>query len=160
MNSPRSQAVLGRVKLSYPRLRLILVPLDFSGKSRQALRHAVPLAVKFGARIVLAHVLDLRRSAAAPAALLGRTPAEQKAAARRRLLSVGSQLIPAELLADPLVLSGSPAPQIVAAAERLDADLIVISTKGRTGLRRMLVGSTAENVMQRARCPVLSVRRS
>ena len=49
--------VIGRVKVSYPRLSRVLVPLDFSGSSREALRYAVPVAQKFGARIILLHVL-------------------------------------------------------------------------------------------------------
>ncbi|NJR13649.1 MAG: universal stress protein [Phyllobacteriaceae bacterium] len=50
-------SILGRVRMSYPRMLRILVPLDFSGKSRQALRYAIPIAQKFSARIFLVHVL-------------------------------------------------------------------------------------------------------
>jgi nucleotide-binding universal stress UspA family protein len=49
--SEKTAAVMGRIKSSYPRIQHILVPLDFSGKSRQALRYAVPLAQKFAAEI-------------------------------------------------------------------------------------------------------------
>jgi nucleotide-binding universal stress UspA family protein len=55
--SEKTAAVMGRIKASYPRIQHILVPLDFSGKSRQALRYAVPLAQKFTAKIHLVHVL-------------------------------------------------------------------------------------------------------
>jgi hypothetical protein len=57
--SPRpaqSRSVMGSVKASTPSIRRLLVPLDFSGKSRQALQYAVPIAKKFGAKIVLLHV--------------------------------------------------------------------------------------------------------
>ena len=55
---PATHSVIGRVKTSYPRILHLLVPLDFSGKSRQALRYAVPFAQKFSARIHLVHVLS------------------------------------------------------------------------------------------------------
>lgn len=160
MKTHSNRSILGRVQASYPRLQRILVPLDFSGKSRQALRYAVPFAHKFSARIVLVHVLDTRRSAAAPAALLGATPAQREAAARRRLDTTAQQLIPESLRDQSVVLSGQPAAQILSALDRFDIDLLVLSTKGRSGLKRMLVGSTAEKLMREARCPVVSVRRS
>jgi nucleotide-binding universal stress UspA family protein len=150
---PVARAVLGRVKTSYPRLQHLLVPLDFSGKSRQALRYAVPLAEKFSAKIHLVHVLP---------------PAQKKggddlpllrAKAQRRLESMAALLLPPNFQTENLVLSGNPARQILVAAETVDADLILITTRGETGLRRVLLGSTAEHVMRHAKCPVVSIRR-
>lgn len=160
MRTSSNRTILGRVQTSYPRLLRILVPLDFSGKSRQALRYAVPFAHKFSARIVLVHVLDNRRSAAAPAELLGATPAQRQAAALSRLDATAAKLIPPSLRDQSVVLSGQPAAQILAAIDRFDIDLLVLSTKGKSGLKRILVGSTAEKLMREARCPVVSVRRS
>lgn len=57
-----------------------------------------------------------------------------------------------------MVTTGSPAAEIVGAATRLPADVIVISTHGRTGLKHVLLGSVAEHVVRHARCPVLGVR--
>lgn len=57
-----------------------------------------------------------------------------------------------------LVDEGIPAVSIVAAARRLNARLLVIGTEGRTGLRRMLLGSTAEQILRDAPCSVLVVR--
>jgi len=54
--------------------------------------------------------------------------------------------------------SGVPFDQITRTAEELGADLIIIATHGRTGLKRALLGSTAENVVRHATCPVLVVR--
>jgi len=146
-------AVMGRVKASYPRLQQLLVPLDFSGKSRQALRYAVPLAQKFAARIHLVHVL---RPAAktTPAAL-----AQLKHEAIKRLGEM-SALLPPRLRAGNAVLVGKPAEEILALAARNNIDLIVLTTKGLTGLKRVLVGSTAEHIMRHAPCPVMSVRRT
>jgi nucleotide-binding universal stress UspA family protein len=154
MTAPsKTASVLGRVRTSYPRLLRILVPLDFSGKSRQALRYAVPLAQKFSARIHLVHVLPDP----------GKTPREEvtrlRLAALKRLGETGAQLLPSRVRAENAVLHGDPAAQILALAGRQSIDLIVLTTKGRTGLKRVLVGSTAERIMREAPCPVMSVRR-
>ena len=57
------------------------------------------------------------------------------------------------------MLVGKPAEQILQLAEKNNIDLIVLTTKGRSGLARVIVGSTAESIMRHAPCPVLSVRR-
>lgn len=149
--SPRS--VLGRIKVSYPRIQHLLVPLDFSGKSRQALRYAVPLAQKFMARIHLVHVLPPH----------GKTTRdeqnERRMVALKRLAQMSQQLLPPRLRAENAVLAGKPADEILALAEKNTIDLIVLTTKGGSGLKRALVGSTAEQIMRHATCPVVSVRR-
>ncbi len=146
-------SVLGRVRASYPRLLRILVPLDFSGKSRQALRYAVPIAQKFSARIHLVHVLPDP----------GKTPKDevtrQRTAALKRLGEMSLSLLPPRVRAENAVLTGKPAEQILALAGQQTIDLIVLTTKGRSGLQRVLVGSTAEQIMRHAPCPVMSVRR-
>ena len=152
MNPSKSPSVLGRIKTSYPRIQHVLVPLDFSGKSRQALRYAVPLAQKFAARIHLVHVLPPPGKAELAAL------AQLKHEAIKRLGEM-SALLPPQLRAGNAVLVGKPAEEILTLAERNNIDLIVLTTKGRTGLARVLVGSTAESIMRHAPCPVLSVRR-
>jgi nucleotide-binding universal stress UspA family protein len=81
-----------------------------------------------------------------------------KLAALKRLGEM-SGLLPPRLRAGNAVLVGKPAEQILQLAEKNEIDLIVLTTKGRTGLQRVLVGSTAESIMRHAACPVLSVRR-
>lgn len=147
-----SRAVMGRVRASYPRMLHILVPLDFSGKSRQALRFAVPIAQKFSAKIHLVHVLPAPAKAA-----LADLP-RLKQAAIKRLGEMSGQL-PPRLRAGNAALVGKPADEILALAARNNIDLIVLTTKGLSGLRRVLVGSTAETIMRQSVCPVLSVRR-
>lgn len=147
------RTVMGRVKASYPRLLHILVPVDFSGKSRQALRYAVPLAQKFGARIHLVHVLPPPGKTARDELI------HQRLEALKRLGEMSAQLLPPRLRAENAVLTGKPADEILALAEKNEIDLIVLTTKGRSGLTRVLVGSTAEHIMRHALCPVMSVRR-
>lgn len=153
MSPPKTTSVLGRVRTSYPRLLRILVPLDFSGKSRQALRYAVPIAQKFSARIHLVHVLSDP----------GKTPKDeqikQRLNALKRLGQTAAQLMPPRLHTENAVLTGKPADAILALAEKNSIDLIVLTTKGSSSLKRALVGSTAEQIMRHALCPVMSVRR-
>jgi universal stress protein A len=66
--------------------------------------------------------------------------------------------LPGDLNKTTLLRSGRPAYEIVEAAKRLDTDLIIISTHGHTGLKHVFLGSTAENVVRYAPCPVLTVR--
>ena len=145
-------SVLGRVKTSYPRIQHVLVPLDFSGKSRQALRYAVPIAQKFAAKIHLVHVLP-----AAGKAGLADLP-RLKHSAIKRLGDMSAQL-PPRLRAGNAVLTGKPSEQILALVARNNIDLIVLTTKGGSGLRRALLGGTAEHIMRHALCPVMSIRR-
>lgn len=97
---------MGRVKTSYPRLLRILVPLDFSGKSREALRYAVPIAQNFSAKIHLVHVLPTP----AKADLAGLPRLKQ--AAIKRLGEMSGQL-PPRLRAGNAVLVGSTAESIM-----------------------------------------------
>jgi nucleotide-binding universal stress UspA family protein len=143
---------MGRVTVSYPRLRRILVPLDFSGLSRAALRYAVPIAQKFGARIVLLHVLS-------EAAEAGKTTAQLRAAALKRLVATGVQLIPRTLHIDNVLLTGNPAEQIVEAISRRDIDLVVLATKPAGTGKRGDAAGTADGVLRATPCPVLFVRR-
>ena len=64
------------------------------------------------------------------------------------------------LQAEPILRHGNPYEQIVNAAEELGVDLIVIGSQGYTGLGRLLLGSTADRVLQYAPCPVLVVKDS
>jgi nucleotide-binding universal stress UspA family protein len=148
-----NRSILGRVKVSYPRLQRLLVPLDFSGKSRQALRYAVPLAQKFSARIHLVHVLTADGKKDRDEII------QQRMSALKRLGQMAEQYIPPRLRAEYVVLSGKPAQAILALASEHSIDLIVLTTKGESGLQRALVGSTAETIMRQAPCPVMSVRR-
>lgn len=151
--SSSARSVIGQVRASYPRLLRILVPLDFSGKSRQALRYAIPIAQKFSARIHLVHVLP------AQAKLPKDEQIRLRLTALKRLGEMGAQLLPPRLRSENAVLTGEPADEILALVHRQSIDLIVLTTHGRSGLKRAFVGSTAEQIMRQAQCPVMSVRR-
>jgi universal stress protein A len=69
------------------------------------------------------------------------------------------EFLPPRLRDENAVLVGQPAEAILALADKNNIDLIVLTTKGRSGLKRVLVGSTAEHIVRHARCPVMSIRR-
>ena len=143
-------------------IRNILVPMDFSGFARQALTCAVPLARKHRAKISLIHVV--RPTSALRAFPDGGIAIPMDAyrlvsVARTHLDDLAARLLPDELRGRMLVREGYPADQVVAAAKAIRADLIVLSNTGRSGLKRVVLGSTAERILRHAHCPVLTVRR-
>jgi nucleotide-binding universal stress UspA family protein len=138
----------------------ILVPTDFSNDANRALRYAIDLARASGGEIVLAHVLE---PIAFPSTIgvdpispqLLETVRENSA---RALEALRSREIPEEVRSRAILLDGHPYTRILAAAREQLADLIVIATRGNTGLKHILLGSTAEHVVREAPCPVLVVR--
>jgi len=146
---------------AHAQIQRILVPVDFSAHSLNALRFARQWAARFGSEILLLHVVEPMLNYATfsvePVAPL--VPAEGFLAQARAELD---QLAKPEG-ADSLKVSvhlreGSAFDQVVRAAQELKADLIVIATHGRTGLAHVVLGSTAERVVRYAQCPVLTLR--
>lgn len=141
-------------------IRRILVPTDFSDCALPAVRYAAELADKFSAELILLHVVP-DAVLALPDAVMP-TPAPDLHALTESGKTGLANLIAAENLARlnprPEVRIGSPAAEIIAAATDLHADLVCISTHGRGGLARVLLGSVAELVVRQAPCPVLTVR--
>jgi universal stress protein A len=147
--------------ISVPELRLkhILVPVDFSECSHKALEYAVSFAKQFGADVMLLHVVV---AVPPPPQMLVmetenlRSKYHEEAARR---LSDWRQKVVSRASVKAAIRQGVSAHQeIVAAAQECDSDLIVIGNHGRTGLARVLTGSTAERVVRYAPCPVLVVR--
>ena len=144
------------------RLRRILVPLDFSGQSRQALAFAVPLAAQYGGRIILVHIVEpspVYTPYPGEAGLVRVDTRSIEESSEETLTQMAGALVPPELLGKTIVRTGRAYAEIIAAAEELDVDLIVMATHGYTGLKHVLLGSTTEHVVRHAHCPVLTVRR-
>jgi nucleotide-binding universal stress UspA family protein len=147
-----------------PFARHILVPTDFSQASRLAVDAAAVLARQIGAKVTLVHVYD--PGGLQPPAAIGWTDVQQKsleADVRRSIEEGFEQLVRDHLsgveVADRvLVHDPSPSHGICTYAERIGADLIVIGTHGRTGLKHLLIGSVAERVVRHASVPVLTLR--
>ena len=145
--------------IALPQLKRILVPIDFSDSSLKALRYAVPFAEKFGATIYLVHVLEPPFLASNIENLGLAIPQRELAqSTREKLLSLAAQEIEELVPVSAEVRTGRAFDQIAAVAKELDVDLIIIATHGYTGLKHILLGSTAERVVRHAPCPVLTVR--
>jgi nucleotide-binding universal stress UspA family protein len=148
--------------------RSVLCSVDFSEASMDAVRFALSLSQESGARLTLLHVLEWPWPEPPPPAM-EEIPAEQRVAlaeyhryaeesARRRLASLAPDSHEG-LRATPVVKSGKPHVQILEAALDTRADLIVIGVHGRNPVDLALFGSTTNQVVRRAACPVLTVRR-
>jgi universal stress protein A len=139
-------------------LKRILVPVDFSESSRKALQYALAFATQFNAEVTLLHVVP---NVVAESRIAFDMPELQ-----RSLLTEARQKLDEELKAfsgRPVkcavtVVRGVPYHEIVEVAKKSNIDLIVLGTHGRTGLKHLVMGSTAERVVRHANCPVLVVR--
>lgn len=135
--------------------RKILFPSDFSTKGDEALQYAVALARQNGALLLIAHVEEPPMAYGEGSFYYG-LPEPDMDAVQSMLLKIVPR-DPAVAYEHRLV-KGEVANEIVALAKREGVDLIVMSSHGRTGLGRLLMGSVAECVMRRAECPVLVVK--
>jgi len=144
----------------YP-FRNILFPTDFTPHARAALKYAAAFAHGGRGRVVLFSV----QSANVPANLLTLPERILEEQDNRWLLQIRTEV--RNLLADPLfnglevepvIVEGEPAPEIAKAVRNYDIDLVTVVTHGRKGLSRALWGSTAEEIIAEAPCPVLTIR--
>ncbi len=137
------------------RFRKIIVPIDFSDASEKALPYVASFAQEFGAEIRLLHVIE--------PSIYYQFDSAQSTVLESQLKRTASLKL--NLLLQSFALNGTaqvrigPALQeIIQEAADQKADLIILSTHGRTGLKHVFLGSTAENVVRHASCPVLVVR--
>lgn len=142
-------------------VKKILVPVDFSDCSLLALRYAVKLAQQVNANLLVVHVAS---SLLTPPEMeyvhldLKKFRAEVEKHASAKLAAIMQKEIPASVTASPIVSHGTPWEEITRLAKDRKADLIVIGTRGYSGVKHVLLGSTAERVVRVAGCPVLVVR--
>jgi len=135
----------------------ILFATDFSPASDAALKYATALARDSGATLLILHVEELPTPYAGGEMILPQ-PEYPNPEIRRMLDAV----LPTDknVKYEHHLVLGTPAEDIVRVATEQKGDLIVIGTHGRTGLKRVLMGSVAEAVMRRATCPVLTLKQS
>jgi len=148
VNSGEGEALLPLFQLSR-----ILVPLDFSDCSKKALDYAIPFARQFGAELTLLHVVKPYP----PIAEMGPVDPETLQDEQTNLEALRG-VVGTAVPAKTFVRVGDPDVEIIQAAKDHRIDLIILSTHGRRGLNRLLLGSTAEKVVRQAGCPVLIVR--
>jgi nucleotide-binding universal stress UspA family protein len=140
----------------------ILVPVDLSVHARRALAHAREIAEESGAEVHLLHVAQ-----SFPDYGTAETPpgSETLSDSERREVETALEEIAGEVLGDDLPVRlhveaglGNPALFVLDLAERLDIDLVVLGSHGRSGIRRFWLGSVTEKVVQLAPCPVFTVK--
>lgn len=144
-------------------IRTILLPTDFSECGNYALSYAASLARRFDASIICVNVIEPIVSTVGYSGMTEPLPiadiTEQlENSAERELPKLAECDDCAGLNVEELVVHGEAASEIVRVATDRKVDLIVISSHGRTGLGRILFGSTAESVVRHAPCPVLVVK--
>lgn len=147
-------------RMRAPRLKKIVIPLDFSKCSEVALRYAINLARNFGAKLFLVHIvrLDYRLMADGYAMyadeyILRGTHEAAEEEMRRVVAATDFGKVDFETSIE----TGSPEIRVCNYAREVAADVIVTSTHGRTGFRHVLIGSTAEHIVRNAECPVFVV---
>ncbi|MDH3254650.1 MAG: universal stress protein [Acidobacteriota bacterium] len=147
-----------------PEVRSMLVPTDFSEDAARATRAALALLRKqpSDTKLTLLHVYHLPFEYTA----YGTVPTswdyfkDVEGAAKDRISETADSLREEGLTVETRTVEGYPPEVIVAVAKGIGCDMIAMGTHGRTGLAHLLLGSTAERVVQHAPCPVLTVRRS
>lgn len=136
--------------------RKILYPTDFSSAGHTALEMATSLARDRGATLLIAHVEEPPMVYGGVEFYYGIEGVREEIARRlKEVVPAGSNIA-----FEHRLIAGLPAPAIVELAEQENVELIVMSTHGRTGLTRVLMGSVAEEVVRKAKCPVLTVKPS
>jgi len=141
-------------------IRTILVPVDFSGRSREGLRYAISFANEFGAKIILLHATYLGYVYSSDGTAIYDIPALRKAArkkAERQMREIVRSVNLGSVKFETVFTEGSPASDICAFAKDNAVDLIITSTHGLTRWKHILIGSIAEQVVRRAPCSILVV---
>jgi universal stress protein A len=140
-------------------LNKILVPTDFSDHSDQALRWGASLAEKYGALMLLLHVIppameEVSTHGSASEEII----MELEAKVEARLYEIALTDLDDTRPVDVKIAVGKPAEEILRVAGEEAVDVIVMGAHGHTGLAHVLLGSTAETVLRTAPCPVFTVR--
>jgi nucleotide-binding universal stress UspA family protein len=144
-------------------IKTILFPTDFSQGARAAMEYAVALARDYKARLILLYVIQDISIAEwyIPSSISAADLVEDmQRSAEREIDKLGIEIAGAVATVEKLVVRGVPFVEIIRTAKERKADIIVIGTHGRTGIDHMLFGSTAEKVVRKSSCPVLTVRMS
>jgi universal stress protein A len=149
--------------MSEMQIKSILLPTDFSENANFAIEYATSLARRFGASIICLNVIEPVLPSVGYTGLTEPLPmpdlSEQlENSAIQELPKVVGCKAFSSLVVEEVIAHGDASTEIVRVAKDRAVDLIVIASHGRTGLGRILFGSTAESVVRHASCPVLVVK--
>ena len=145
----------------------ILAPIDGSEPSMDAANFAISLAKKFSSEIYIVSVVPSKVKYGDSSGFFGMVPPKYFDNQKKEAITWFDKIkkglensesknikINTEVITSPLSISGA----ILEYAENLNIDLIIMGTKGRTGFKKLLIGSTAQEIVTYADCPVLVVR--
>ena len=140
----------------------VLCPIDFSEYSRHALEHAMAIARQYEAPVTVLHALGIPPAPVPPGAYVGYGPLSLPPRAgidevTKAVHDFCKPLVSGGVSPSVVVRDGAPVNTIVDQAENLPADLLIMGTHGRGGFDRLTLGSVAERVIRKVRCPVLTV---
>jgi nucleotide-binding universal stress UspA family protein len=145
----------------------ILVPVDFSDHSKTTVSYARRIATRDDSTLYVLHVFQAPDYVVTPYTRRAQNSAEIRAQvsaaeqdARENLEIMRQELLARGIKTEVILRIGYPFEEIVLVANHFNVDLIVIGSHGRSGIRRLLLGSTTERVVQHADCPVLVVKGS
>lgn len=139
----------------------ILFPTDFSEGSTHALHYAVDLVKHYNAKLYILHVIyDIAKATEShiPHISADEIYKEMNKWAMNELETCCIEEIRGLSDVEKLVIKGTPHEEIIRFATDKKVDMIVMGTYGRTGLQKFIFGDTAEKVVRRAPCPVMTVR--
>ena len=140
--------------------RKILVPIDFSTHSSRALQTAVELAKAFGGTLHLLHCYPINVGAISPYGLVIPESFDRdiREAATKQLAQWREKATAQKVEVSTEVTPLFPSEAIASTAERIGADLIVMGTRGLSGIKHVMLGSVAERTVRIAPCPVLTLK--
>ncbi|HUU69651.1 MAG TPA: universal stress protein [Planctomycetota bacterium] len=145
------------------KLKKILVPTDFSDYSMHALQYGLSFCREFTAELILLHVIEdpfYPSNGATFGFNIEEFFRQMEEESSKRMLEMVPPEIEKEMPVERIAIRGTPFLEIIRLAKERAADMIVLSTHGRSGLAHVLMGSVTEKVVRKAPCPVLVVRRS
>lgn len=141
-------------------IRTILVPVDFSADSANALDRAIEFAKEFDSRLLLLHCYPINVGGISPYGLVLSEDFDRefREAASRKLAEWSEKATAAGVQVEQVLTPMFPSEAISSTAEERGVDLIVMGTRGLTGLKHVMLGSVAERTIRVAPCPVLTVK--
>lgn len=159
-DTKRRQAFPGGIKWTSwksPALRNVLFATDFSPASHAALPYAISIARHYGSNLHVAHIITPDVSGLIAPRLIDRIRSDLKAAATQKVEELIRSADAGDINYEPLVVEGVVADALLGTIRTKDIDLVVLGTHGRRGLRKLVLGSVAEEIFRLAPCPVLTV---
>lgn len=136
----------------------ILVAVDGSGPAGRALEVGLTLAWELRSQVMIVHVVDMSVAILPELGIVDQKRLERFRSDGEAIIRHAMDRVPSSLHAEHLIVEGDPADMILDTAHDWIADVIVLGSDSRGRLAHFLVGSTADTVIRRALCPVLSVR--